>query len=114
VPIGRWIARAATRYPVAVRAFWWCGVTASALVIVNIDLLLPRVPRGALRIALGAVLLPAGLALAFDRDRIRPFLLSRFPGRARRIVVGAGLRLLGVAWIGAGAFDLLRGLRDLV
>jgi hypothetical protein len=162
VPIGRLIARAATRYlagpgravardlvlearrrqaatiepepePVraprraaAVYAVWWAGVVALVLVVLNVDLLLPHHgPRAGLRIVLASVLLPAGVALAFDRDRVRPLLLSRFPhsfraggrgirGTGRRLLVGAGLRLLGVVWIGAGAFDLLRGIRDLI
>ena len=160
VPVGNWIARAATRYllgagrgvardlvlearrrqattprpvpePVrsprraaAVYTVWWVGIAALVLVILNVDLLLPHHgPRAGVRIALGVVLLPAGLVLAFDRDRVRPLLLSRFPDRFRvqrgvrgagmRLLVGTGLRLLGIIWIGAGAFDLLRGIRDL-
>jgi len=160
VPIGRLIARAATRYlsgagrtvarelvgevrrrqaaatapepmPVprtraalAVHAVWWAGAVALVLVILNVDLLLPHDAQAGLRIVLGAVLLPAGLALAFERGRIRPLLLARFPpafragGRGfrsalRRLLIGAGLRLLGIVWIGAGAFELLRGIRDL-
>ncbi len=91
----------------------WIGVVALALVILNVDLLLPHVPRAGLRIALGAVLFPSGLALAFDRSRVIPLLLTRVASRGRRILVGAGVRLLGIVWIGAGAFDLLRGIRDL-
>jgi len=146
VPVGNWIARAATRYlagagrtaarelvlelrrrqaappahPVppprltaAAYAAWWCGVVALVLVILNVDLLLPNGLRGGLRVALGAVLLPAGFSLAFDSGRLRPLLVARFPRRGRRLLVGAGLRLLGIVWIGAGAFDLLRGIRDL-
>jgi hypothetical protein len=103
----------ASRLASAAYAAWWCGVVAFVLVILNVDLLLPDGPRAGLRIALGVVLLPSGVALAFDRERVRPLLLSRFAGRGRRILVGAGLRLLGVVWIGAGAFELLRGVRDL-
>jgi hypothetical protein len=115
----RWPRRAA-----AVYAVWWAGIAALVLVILNVDLLLPHHGlRAGVRIALGAVLLPAGLVLAFDRDRVRPLLLSRFPdhlrvrrgvrGAAVRLLVGTGLRLLGIIWIGAGAFDLLRGIREI-
>ncbi len=100
--------------PRVVIAAWWAGVVALALVILNVDLLLPHGPRAGLRIALAAVLLPVGLALAFDRGRVRRLLRAWFPRRARRILMGAGLRLLGIVWIGAGAFDLLRGVRDFV
>ena len=117
----RTAARAAPPEPVlrprvatAARLLWWIGVAALALVVLNVDLLLPHGPRAGLRIALGAVLLPAGLALAFDRGRVVPLLLTRFSGRGRRLLLGAGLRLLGVVWVGAGAFDLLRGVRDLL
>ena len=114
------------RRAAAVYAAWWLGVISFVLVILNADLLLPHHgPRAGLRIGLSAVLIPAGLVLAFDRERVRPLLLARLSGHARagggglrragsRLLVGAGLRLLGVVWVGAGVFDLLRGLRDLI
>jgi hypothetical protein len=110
------------RRAAAVSAAWWLGVFAFVLVILNADLLLPHHgPRAGFRIGLSAVLVPAGLVLAFDRERIRPLLLARFRVGGRglrragsRLLVGAGLRLLGVVWVGAGVFDLLRGLRDLI
>jgi len=115
-----------TRRAAAVYAAWWLGVLAFVLVILNADLLLPHHgPKAGFRIGLSAVLVPAGLVLAFDRERVRPLLLERLAGHARggegglrragsRLLVGAGLRLLGVAWVGAGVFDLLRGLRELI
>src|SRR5262249_26981981 len=103
----------APRLAATARAAWGGGAAALALVILNVDLLLPHRPPAGVRIALGAVVLPSGPAAAFARGRVIPLLLARFPSRGRRLLVGAGLRLLGVVWVGAGAFDLLRGVRDL-
>lgn len=103
-----------------VTAGWWVGVAASAVAILNVDLLLPGRPADVVRVAVGGVLLVGGLALVADRLPVRRLLVARFaarthahPSRVRRSgwpkLVGAALTLLGIAWVAGGVLELLRG-----
>lgn len=99
---------------------WLAGLALFALVVVNIDLFLPREMSNVFRLVVGMVLLIEGAGLLVRRWPFRTVLVARLTAgslqdrsRIRRAawkhVVSAGLTLLGFAWIAAGVFDLLRG-----
>jgi hypothetical protein len=99
---------------------WLAGLALFALVVVNVDLFLPREVSNVFRLMVGLVLLIEGAGLLVQRWPFRTVLVARLTAgslqdrsRIRRAawkhVVGAGLTLLGVVWIAAGVFDLLRG-----
>jgi len=99
---------------------WLAGLAGSALVVLNVDLFLPRGVSNVFRLVVGSVLLIEGAGLLVRRSPFRTLLVARLtagsgqhPSRLRRAawknMIGAGLTLLGFAWIAAGMLDLLRG-----
>ena len=108
-----------------VYAAWLCGLAVAALVVLNVDLFLPA--GGAVagfRLAAGAILLVEGIGLVVDRFPFRRLLVARLAGRSKRSgnrirrsgwprLVGAALNVLGIVWIAAGVFDLVRGALEL-
>ena len=99
---------------------WLVGLVVFALVVLNVDLFLPRGASNVFRFVVGSVLLIEGAGLLVRRSPFRMLLVARLtagsgqhPSRLRRAawknMIGAGLTLLGFAWIAAGLFDLLRG-----
>jgi hypothetical protein len=99
---------------------WLAGLALFALVVVNVDLPLPGEVSNVFRLTVGSVLLIEGAGLLVRRWPFRTVLVARLTagslqdrGRIRRAVwkhlVGAGLTLLGFAWIATGVFELLRG-----
>ena len=102
---------------------WVVSLVALVLVVLNVDLLLGAgTPRGILRLSLGTVLLVEGVLLVSDWRRARARVLRR--ARLRRSFARPGRRwsgpvsslvltLVGLALLGAGVLDLLRGALDL-
>jgi len=100
---------------------WFCGLAAFALVVLNIDQFLPAGRAVAVfQLAVGAILLVEGLGLVVERFPFRRLLGARLAarshpggGRPRRAgwprLAGAALTVLGIVWVGAGVFDVLRG-----
>jgi hypothetical protein len=99
---------------------WLAGLVLLALVVLNVDLLLPRGASNVFRVVVGSVLLIEGAGLLVRRSPFRTMVVARLtagsrehPSRvrrgARKHMIGAGLTLLGFAWIAAGMLDLLRG-----
>ncbi len=104
---------------------WLAGLALFAMVLVNIDLIFPREVSNLFRLTAGSVLLIEGAGLLVRRLPFRTVLVARLTAdslhdrsRLRRAawrhLVGAGLTLLGFAWITAGVFDLLRGATGLL
>ncbi len=93
----------------------------SALVVLNVDLFLPAGGAVAVfRLAAGAILLVEGIGLVVDRFPFRRLLVARLAARSQRSgnrirrsgwprLVGAALNVLGIVWIAAGVFDVVRG-----
>ena len=99
---------------------WLAGLVLLALVVLNVDLLLPRGASNVFRVVVGLVLLIEGAGLLVRRSPFRTMVVARLtagsrkhPSRvrrgARKHMIGAGLTLLGFAWIAAAMLDLLRG-----
>lgn len=101
----------------AVYGAWLVGLAAFALVILNVDLLLPAgASVRVVRLVLGCTLLGLGVALVADRLPVRRLLAERLTRRARggrRRLVGAALTVLAIAWVATGVLELLRGSLDL-
>ena len=104
---------------------WLGGLALFALVVLNVDLFLPRGVSSAFRLVVGSVLLIEGVGLLLRRLPFRTVLIARLtaassqhPSRIRRTawkhLIGAGLTLLGFVWFAAGVLDLLRGALALV
>jgi len=108
------------RFARGVFVVWLAGLALFALVVVNVDLFLPREASNVFRVVVGAVLLIAGAGLLVRRWPFRTVLLARLTARswqhrsrirraAWKHLAGSGLTLLGFAWVAAGVLDLLRG-----
>jgi hypothetical protein len=105
---------------------WLCGLAAFALLVLNVHLFLPAGDGVAVfQLAVGSILLVEGLSLVIKRLPFRRLLLTRLAARSHRRrghlgraglprLAAASLTLLGIVWIGAGVFNLLRGARALV
>ena len=96
---------------------WLAGLVAFALVILNVDLFLPAGRFvDVFRLTVGGILLLEGIALLVVRLGVRDVLVARYVARSprrtawRRRVAHLVLTLLGLAWLGAGVLQLLRGL----
>ena len=109
----------------SVFVFWLTGLALFALVVVNVDLFLPRGVSSPFRLVVGSVLLVEGAGLLVRRLPFRALLIARLtagslrhPSRLRRTalkhLIGAGLTLLGFLWVAAGLLDLLRGVNGLL
>lgn len=109
----------------AVFAFWLAGLALFALVVVNVDLVLPGGVSSPFRLVVGLVLLIEGAGLLVRRLPFRTVLIARLtagslrhPSPLRRAalkhLIGAGLTLLGFVWVAAGLLDLLRGVNGLL
>jgi hypothetical protein len=102
---------------------WLAGLVLFVVVIVNADLVLSHDAAAAFRLAAGCVLGVEGAALLPRRSPFRAAVVGRLSARwiagvhgrvslTRRSLVfltGAGVSLLGVAWVAAGTLELLRG-----
>ena len=86
----------------------------------NVDLFLPDTATSVFRLVVGTVLLTEGAGLLVKRSSFRTavtaVLTTRFgvhTSRLRRAAwkhtIGTGLTVLGLAWVGAGLLDVLRG-----
>ena len=86
----------------------------------NVDLFLPDTASACSASVAGVVLLTQGAGLLVKRSPFRTVVSARLtarfglhPSRMRRTAwrhaIGTGLTLLGLAWVGAGTLDLLRG-----
>ena len=110
----------------AVYVAWLCGLAAFALVVLNVHLFLPAGRTVAVfQLAVGAILVVEGLGLVVERFPFRRLLGARLAarshrrhGRPRRAglprLVGAALTVVGILWLGAGAYNVLRGALALV
>jgi hypothetical protein len=101
---------------------WLAALALFALVVLNVDLLAPRGAATVFRLFVGSVLLVEGTGLLLRRFAFRTVVIERLtavsarhPSRLRRTawkhVVAAGLTGLGLVWVAAGTFDILRGLQ---
>lgn len=100
---------------------WLCGLALFALVVLNVDLIVPRRESIVFRLVVGSVLLIEGVGLLVRRWPFRTVLIARLTAGSsrhrsrirravsKRLLVGAGLTLLGFLWFAAGVFELLRG-----
>lgn len=100
-------------------AAWLCGIAAFVLAVLNVHVFLPSGrPVGVFQLAIGTILLVEGLALLLDRLPFRRLLRARLaprPGRnLRSRLVGAGLTVLGLAWVALGIFNLIRGIGGVI
>ena len=109
----------------AVFAFWLAGLALFALVVVNVDLVLPGGVSSPFRLVVGLVLLIEGAGLLVRRLPFRTVLIARLtagslrhPSPLRRAalkhLIGAGLTLLGFVWVAAGLLPAARRERALV
>ncbi len=103
----------------AAYAAWLLGLAAFALAVLNVHLFLPAGrPVAVFRLAIGTILLVEGLGLVVERLQLRRLLRARLARRLRRRgwprLVGAALTLLGMAWAGAGALNVVRGAAGLL
>jgi hypothetical protein len=105
---------------------WLCGLVAFALVVLNVHLFLPAGRTVAVfQLAVGAILVVEGLGLVVERFPFRRLLGARLAARSHRRharprraglprLAGAALTVVGILWLGAGAFNVLRGTLALV
>ena len=110
----------------AVYVAWFCGLAAFALAVLNVHLFLPAGRAVALfQLTIGVILLVEGVGLAVERFPFRRLLGARLAARSHRRhgrprlaglprLAGAALTVVGILWLGAGAFNVLRGALALV
>ena len=114
------VPRPATRLARGLYLLWLSGIGLFVLVVMNVDLLLPDSTTSVFRLGVGAMLLTEGAGLLVKGSRFRiavsAALTARFglhTSRMRRTAwkhtIGTGLTVLGLAWVGAGVLDMLRG-----
>jgi hypothetical protein len=113
----------ASRLSQAVYVAWLAALGLFALVVINVDLLVPRDAATVFRLLVGSVLLVEGTALLPRRFAFRTVLIARLTAAshasrlrrtAQKHTVAAGLTLLGLFWFAAGTLELLRGLVTLL
>ena len=87
-------------------------------VVVNADLLLPGQAPDVFRVAAGSLLVLVACGSLARRVGARDLLVGRLAGgaarRARRGLARAAVTVLGLAFLGLGVFDLVRGVAGLV
>jgi hypothetical protein len=105
---------------------WLCGLVAFVLVVLNVHLFLPSGRTVAwFQLAVGAILVVEGLGLVVQRFPFRRLLGARLAARSQRRrgrprraglprLVGAVLTAVGILWLAAGAYNVLRGALALV